>query len=154
MPDLPERVTVWVCTEARPVEKPCAFRTSLTCFRCGEVGHYRVECYTFRTTMCTMGKSCPDHATGGCDKAHSAIELRRPWQPKCVRVVRERNGIAILGCGSNTHTFRTCPWQHRHGADEGAVDPATSTLCTASDPTRRYDPTMSWADVARVNFRE
>lgn len=103
---LPQGVTVYVCCEDGP-------RRHITCFRCGEYGHFRGECHTFKTQMCAK------HALGECTAdacpfAHSADELRKPWLPKCVRVVKAMGAVQVLGCGQTGHTFRTCPHRYHH----------------------------------------
>jgi hypothetical protein len=49
-------------------------RTQITCFRCHQSGHYRVECFFWRTLMCTL-TGCP--RGDECRYAHSLDELRQ-----------------------------------------------------------------------------
>lgn len=86
-------------------------RESITCFRCGEQGHYRVECLAWRTKMCLHhDRSYGCREGGNCSYAHSLAELRVPWYPRCVRVIKRDSGIITLGCRSHQHTFRSCPY--------------------------------------------
>lgn len=107
LPALPHGVTVYVRCEPAERSPRC-----ITCFRCGECGHYRAECYTFKTQLCSrfaLGE-CPLHAHA-CPMAHGAEELRRPWMPKCVRVIKSDGRVDVLGCGGLGHTFRACPYR-------------------------------------------
>ena len=82
-------------------------RSTITCFRCGEAGHFRNECHTYRVQRCHYtAKECPDRA---CTKAHTAEQMRQPWMPKCIRVTKINGRIQTLGCGKFGHTFRMCP---------------------------------------------
>jgi hypothetical protein len=90
--------------------KQLTHRANITCFRCGEQGHYRIECMSWRTKMCLHH----DRPTGcregeNCSYAHSDGDLRSPWHAKCVRVIKRHGQIFTLGCHSNTHTFKACP---------------------------------------------
>ena len=83
-------------------------RSQLMCFRCGEYGHMRNQCLTYKVRLCyrhQMG-NCPDAA---CTFAHGEAELRTPWRLRCVRVVRQGNDFVCIGCNSTNHTFRRCP---------------------------------------------
>ena len=74
------------------------------CTRCGESGHYRRQCYTWKTTWCELDHP---HDPTKCDFAHYGCEhLRRPRDTKCVRVVHNH---IVLGCGSDQHTYSNCP---------------------------------------------
>lgn len=78
------------------------------CFRCGELGHMRHQCMTYKV------QPCWHHDQGGCRDplctfAHGPDELRTPWRPKCVRVVRQGDRFVCIGCHSTEHTFRRCP---------------------------------------------
>ena len=82
--------------------------TGQICFRCGEVGHVRSQCFSFKVRM------CDHHARGACTNpactyAHSEQELRQPWKPRCVRVVKQNGRFVCIGCNSTQHTFRRCP---------------------------------------------
>lgn len=85
-------------------------RVNITCFRCGEQGHYRIECLSWRTKMC-LHYARPSGCREGdnCSYAHSEAELRSPWHAKCVRVIKRHGQIFTLGCHSNSHTFKMCP---------------------------------------------
>ena len=101
---VPNGVTVNVSYESSRSQK------WITCFRCGEYGHYRGECYTFKTQLCKDFKAgvCAN-SDEACLFAHGARDLRQPWLPKCVRVVKEGGRVDVLGCGQ-MHMFRACPY--------------------------------------------
>lgn len=81
---------------------------SIMCFRCGERGHVRSQCLTYKIQMCAFHKRgrCTDSA---CTFAHDPSELRQPWRPRCVRVIRQGSDFVCIGCNSTEHTFRKCP---------------------------------------------
>lgn len=84
-------------------------RDCITCFRCAEIGHWKSECMLYKTRLCwhnKMGK-CTDPA---CPFAHNESELRTPWKPKCIRVIKREGKLITLGCNSTLHTFRQCPY--------------------------------------------
>ena len=90
----------------------CAFcdhnKTCMVCFRCGEVGHARFQCLTYKVRLCWH------HQNGGCKDrncqfAHGESELRTPWRARCVRVVRQSGRYVCIGCNSLDHTFKRCP---------------------------------------------
>ena len=84
-------------------------RDLITCFRCGEQGHWKSECMLYKTRLCWHNKlgRCTDN---DCPFAHFEKELRTPWKPKCVRVIKKDGNLTTLGCGSFNHTFRQCPF--------------------------------------------
>ena len=84
-------------------------RSRLICFRCGEVGHVRYQCLTFRVRLCTRYQQgqCVDATT--CMFAHGPEQLRTPWKARCVRVVKHAGQLVCIGCNSSEHTFRKCP---------------------------------------------
>jgi hypothetical protein len=85
-------------------------RANITCFRCGEQGHYRIECLSWRTKLCFHYSRLTGCREGdNCTYAHSEADLRSPWHPKCVRVIKRHGHIFTLGCHSNKHTFKMCP---------------------------------------------
>lgn len=101
---------VHVLTHAHDI---CSFveqnRGNMICFRCGEMGHVRYQCLTFKVRLCwhhMNGKCNEKH----CQFAHGEAELRTPWRAKCVRVVRQSGRLICIGCNSDTHTFRRCPF--------------------------------------------
>lgn len=83
-------------------------RPKLICFRCGEPGHMRAQCLTFKVRLCRHHRvgSCTDPY---CLYAHGEEELRTPWKVRCVRVVKQNGRLICIGCNSTTHTFRQCP---------------------------------------------
>lgn len=93
------------------MDMPFAFsrvqRQYLTCFRCGMGHHYKSECGHFRTKLCLawMRGQCEELY---CSFAHGNHELRRPWVPVCVRVIKVDGKIRRLGCGESGHTYRSC----------------------------------------------
>ena len=86
-------------------------RNMITCFRCGEQGHWKSECMLYKTRLCWHNKlgKCTDSE---CPFAHNEHELRTPWKPKCVRVIKKDGVLSKLGCGSHNHTFRQCPFNN------------------------------------------
>ena len=83
-------------------------RRKLVCFRCGQTGHVRFQCLTYKVRLCWH------HANGGCTDphctfAHGEEELRAPWKARCVRVVKQGGQLVCIGCQSDQHTFRKCP---------------------------------------------
>lgn len=86
-------------------------RSGQICFRCGEVGHMRYQCLTYKVRLCwhDQNSECSDPR---CTFAHGIEELRTPWKQRCVRVVKQGGRLICIGCGSTEHTFRKCP-QHR-----------------------------------------
>ena len=51
-------------------------RPSVVCFECGEVGHFRSECSTWKTRQCWHVHCCRHGASGLCAYAHGPGELR------------------------------------------------------------------------------
>lgn len=105
MAPLPKGVTVYVQCDSAERSPRC-----ITCFRCGEFGHYRSECHNFKTQLCarhSVGECAL--AAAVCPFAHGTEELRKPWLPKCVRVIKSFGRVDVLGCGEVGHTFRSCP---------------------------------------------
>ena len=100
---------VHVTTTARAIS---AFmdtdRTNQICFRCGEVGHVRGQCLSYKVRLCWLHQQgrCTDPE---CTFAHGPEELRTPWRPRCVRVVKHGGKFVCIGCISLEHTFRRCP---------------------------------------------
>ena len=82
--------------------------TSQICFRCGNTGHVRYQCLSFKVRLCWHFKqgTCNDPR---CTFAHGVSELRTPWKPRCVRVVKQGSRLVCIGCNSPEHTFRRCP---------------------------------------------
>ena len=103
------------CDKARQAEMS---RRDTTCFRCGQRGHKKQECRTWKTKRCTN----PICTLGdACAFAHTDIELRQPWVSKCVRVIRSSDGhMQVIGCGSIGHTFRECCQKHNKSTDVAA----------------------------------
>lgn len=83
-------------------------RSNMICFRCGQPGHVRYQCLTYKVRLCWHHDSgqCNDH---NCLFAHGKEELRTPWKQRCVRVVKQNGKLVCIGCNSTEHTFRKCP---------------------------------------------
>jgi hypothetical protein len=83
-------------------------RWQITCFRCGEQGHYKSECFHWRTRLCWhfANATCCDP---NCSFAHGAEEMRTPWMPRCVRIVKRDGALTCLGCKMYGHTYKHCP---------------------------------------------
>jgi hypothetical protein len=89
------------------ISQPVIQRDCITCFRCAEHGHWKSECMLYKTRLCwhkRVGK-CIDM---DCPFAHDNEELRTPWKPKCIRVIKRDGKLVKLGCGSLQHTYRQC----------------------------------------------
>ena len=82
-------------------------RATIVC-RCGQVGHLRYQCLSAKVRLCWHHQNgrCDD---AGCTYAHGEAELRTPWKPRCVRVVKHGGELVCIGCNSTEHTFRRCP---------------------------------------------
>lgn len=91
------------------VSQPTIQREYITCFRCAEKGHWKSECMLYKTRLCWHNtiNNCKDV---DCPFAHSESELRSPWKPKCIRVIKKDGKLIKLGCGSLQHTYRYCPF--------------------------------------------
>lgn len=83
-------------------------RAQITCFRCGEQGHYKSECFHWRTRKCWhfSNASCRDP---NCSFAHGDENVRTPWMPRCVRIVKKDGMLVCLGCKAYGHTYKYCP---------------------------------------------
>jgi len=84
-------------------------RRQITCFRCGEQGHYKSECLLWKTRMCWNFRDCTDLS---CPFAHLFHEVRKPCLPRCVRVLKQNGHIVQLGCKKVGHTFLNCDQNH------------------------------------------
>ena len=84
--------------------QPC----TLICFRCGQTGHVRYQCLSYKVRLCKRfaDGTCADEK---CSFAHGEEELRTPWKARCVRVVKQNGKFVCIGCNSTEHTFRKCP---------------------------------------------
>ena len=85
-------------------------RSALVCFRCGQTGHVRFQCLQYKVRPCIHYErgECTDRQ---CTFAHGQEELRTPWKPRCVRVIKQSGKLICIGCNSTEHTFRRCPLQ-------------------------------------------
>lgn len=99
-------------------------RNEITCFRCGERGHKKGECRTYRTKFCRRPQLCDDV---NCPFAHSSAQLRTPWLARCIRVIRSEGHLKKLGCGHTGHTFRECPHHDRYNPSR--ICEATVAFC-------------------------
>ena len=120
---IPAQVTIMVTLSTDPMSVPrmgggATAKTNVTCFRCGESGHYRAACHHYRVRMCSNYRHGICTEGSACFFAHSEEELRQPWLSKCVRVVKTANAITILGCGAIGHTYRTCTRSWRYDPNE------------------------------------
>ena len=84
-------------------------RTALVCFRCGESGHVRYQCLRHKVRLCSRWEAGVCEMGSACRFAHGTSELRTPWKPRCVRVVKQEGKLVCIGCNSTEHTFRKCP---------------------------------------------
>ena len=84
-------------------------RKGMVCFRCGEVGHLRFQCLSFKVRLCCHYQSDGGCTDRNCTFAHGVQELRTPWKPRCVRVIKQGGELVCIGCNSTEHTFRRCP---------------------------------------------
>ena len=82
-------------------------RSGQICFRCGELGHMRYQCLTYRVRVCWHHQNgeCTDPY---CAFAHGPEQLRTPWKARCVRVVKQSGRLVCIGCNSTANTFRRC----------------------------------------------
>ena len=83
-------------------------KSSMICFRCGQTGHVRYQCLSYKVRLCWhyINATCNDPL---CSFAHGDSELRTPWKQRCVRVVKQGGELVCIGCNSTEHTFRRCP---------------------------------------------
>ncbi len=83
-------------------------RSNLVCFRCGETGHVRFQCLSYRVRLCQRFANgvCNER---NCTYAHGPQQLRTPWKARCVRVIKQGGQLVCIGCNSGDHTFRKCP---------------------------------------------
>lgn len=95
-------------------------KSTLVCFRCGQVGHVRFQCLQYKVRLCMHFErgDCNDPM---CSYAHGKDELRTPWKARCVRVVKQSGKLVCIGCNSTEHTFRKCPFQQGEFEKIGTV---------------------------------
>lgn len=82
-------------------------RSQITCFRCGEQGHYKSECFHWKTRPCShfLTVGCKDP---NCSFAHGT-DFRTPWLTRCIRVIKKDRQLIIMGCREYGHTYKHCP---------------------------------------------
>ena len=127
-------------------------RANITCFRCGEQGHYRAECLSWKTKICFHHPRFHGCREGeSCSYAHNYAELRSPWYSKCVRVIKRQGQIYTLGCQSDKHTFKLCPHMRcvvcrsrKHWGVRQLL-PASDVGCYGSISKIKYDWTADCA---------
>ena len=121
---LPVGKNIYIVTSADNIRSFMAntptTRFQITCFRCGEQGHYKSECFHWKTRLCWHNEHsiCRD---ANCSFAHGEREIRTPWMPRCVRIVKKDGALVCLGCRGYGHTYKYCP----HKADKVNLDPVT-----------------------------
>ena len=79
------------------------------CHRCGEAGHYRNECFRFKTRICRHFEKgfCRDGSQ--CPFAHGESEIRNPGIPRCVHVSYDNKGnVQFRGCMEYGHSYENC----------------------------------------------
>ena len=91
-------------------------RSQITCFRCGEQGHYKSECFHWKTRLCWHYQNenyggCKDL---NCSFAHGKSEIRQPWLPRCIRIIKQDGQLICIGCKEFGHTFKFCPRQQKN----------------------------------------
>ena len=117
---LPKGKNIYILTHAESIRNfmantPTA-RLQITCFRCGEQGHYKSECFHWKTRLCWhfANSACNDI---NCAFAHGEEEIRRPWMPRCVRIIKKDGNLICLGCKESGHTYKYCPLKQPYPQD-------------------------------------
>ena len=84
------------------------------CLRCGGLWHTRETCKKFKVQFCRYqmvgdGECMFRFQSQMCPYAHDVSEIRNPYLPVCVRIIRTKKGeIFDLGCGTVGATFGQC----------------------------------------------
>lgn len=106
---LEQDVHIRVSTQAMTQYLNAIPKDEIICFRCGEHGHIRSQCLTYKVRLCWHARQGYQCNPEQCTFAHGENELRQPWNARCVRVVKQGKDFVCLGCNSMEHTFRKCP---------------------------------------------
>jgi hypothetical protein len=95
-------------------------RSQVVCFRCGESGHKKSECFYWKVKRCWNKFDCDEEE---CSFAHSDSEMRTPWVSKCIRIVKREGVLITHGCYRTGHTYKQCPFR----SESACAEAPTST---------------------------
>lgn len=77
-------------------------RQDIRCFRCGELGHFRAYCSTYRVKMCSKHRMGVCKEGVNCMHAHDISQLRQPWLSRSMRADKSGSSSFVhLGCGES-----------------------------------------------------